>query len=121
MEDNALNREIASEILLQYGFEIDEAEDGSVAVRLLQNAPPGRYDAVLMDIQMPIMDGYTATRSIRALKGSPYAHIPIIAMAANAFEEDRKLAFESGMDGHIAKPVDVELLIQILAELLGNR
>ncbi len=121
VEDNALNREIASEILLQYGFEIDEAEDGSVAVRLLQNAPPGRYDAVLMDIQMPIMDGYTATRSIRALKGSPYAHIPIIAMTANAFEEDRKLAFESGMDGHIAKPVDVELLIQILAELLGNR
>ena len=71
VEDNALNREIASEILLPYGFEIDEAEDGSVAVELLQNAPPGRYDAVLMDIQMPVMDGYTAARGMRAQAGAP--------------------------------------------------
>ncbi len=118
VEDNELNREIASEILQQYGFEIEEAEDGAVAVETIKNARPGWYDLILMDIQMPVMDGYMATRTIRGLSDSSYADIPIIAMTANAFEDDKKNALESGMNGHIAKPVDVDALIRILADVL---
>ncbi len=118
VEDNELNREIATEILLQYGFEVEEAEDGSIAVEMIRQAQPGRYDLILMDIQMPVMDGYAATRQIRSMSGSAYATIPIIAMTANAFEEDKRTAMENGMDGHIAKPVDVDLLVQILSQIL---
>ncbi len=117
VEDNELNREIAMEILQQYGFEVGAAEDGAEAVEIIQNAQPGAYDLVLMDVQMPIMDGYTATREIRKMD-SAYASIPIIAMTANAFEEDKRDALECGMDGHISKPVDVPVLLRVLADIL---
>ncbi len=118
VEDNELNREIATEILQQYGFEIQQAQDGAEAVEIIRNAQPGQYDLILMDVQMPVMDGYTATRHIRGLTGSVYSHIPIIAMTANAFEEDKKAALQSGMDGHIAKPVDIGELTRILCDIL---
>ena len=120
VEDNEMNREIAVEILEEAGFEVDTAEDGSVAVKRLGDADPGRYDAVLMDIQMPIMDGYEATRRIRKLPNADIASIPIIAMTANAFEEDKALAYEAGMNGHLAKPIDIPKLIETLAQQLGR-
>lgn len=117
VEDNELNREIGTEILRQYGFEVEVAEDGCEAVEKIQNAQPGQYHLVLMDVQMPIMDGYTATREIRELD-SIYASVPIIAMTANAFEEDKREALECGMDGHISKPVDISVLLRVLADIL---
>ena len=118
VEDNAMNREIACEILEEYGFLLDTAEDGTIAVEKMETAVPEQYDLILMDIQMPIMDGYEATRRIRAMSDPVISNIPIIAMTANAFEEDRKLALEAGMNEHIAKPVDVQKLIQMLSEIL---
>ena len=118
VEDNELNREIAVELLKEYGFEIEEAGDGTEAVEKMKNAKPGEYDLILMDIQMPVMDGYTATRKIRGLKDSACADIPIIAMTANAFEEDKKQALESGMNEHVAKPVDIEDLKAVLSNVL---
>lgn len=118
VEDNEINQEIAVEILREAGFEIDVADDGAVAVEKIRKTEPGRYDLVLMDIQMPIMNGYEATRQIRAMKGSVYADIPILAMTANAFEEDKKAALEAGMNGHIAKPIDTEKLFERLKEIL---
>ncbi len=119
-EDNELNREIAVELLRDYGFEIHEVEDGALAVDAIANASPGQYHLILMDIQMPIMDGYTAAKTIRSLP-NPLCHtIPIIAMTANAFEEDKKHAMECGMNGHISKPVDVDILIKTLADILSN-
>ncbi len=118
VEDNELNREIAVELLKEYGFEIEEAEDGTEAVEKIQKARPGEYDLILMDVQMPVMDGYTATRKIRDLEGAACADIPIIAMTANAFEEDKKKALESGMNEHIAKPVDIEALKAVLSDVL---
>ena len=117
VEDNELNREIGTEILRQYGFEVEVAEDGCEAVEKIQNAQPGQYHLVLMDVQMPIMDGYTATREIRELD-SIYASVPIIAMTANAFEEDKREALECGMNGHISKPVDMSVLLRVLADIL---
>lgn len=116
VEDNDLNREIACEMLKEFEMEIDEAEDGTVAVDKLSKAEPGQYDIVLMDIQMPIMDGYRATQEIRRLPNKAIANIPIIAMTANAFAEDKKRAIESGMNDHIAKPVDVAKLIEAMAK-----
>ncbi len=118
VEDNELNQEIAVEILQEAGFVVDVAEDGAVAVETMKTAKDGQYDLILMDIQMPIMDGYEATRQIRALEGPSIAHIPIIAMTANAFDEDRKAALDAGMDGHIAKPIDVPKLMKLLKEVL---
>ena len=118
VEDNALNTEIAVAILEDVGFEIDTADDGSVAVEKLSKAEPGRYDLVLMDIQMPIMDGYEATRAIRAMDRPEIANIPIIAMTANAFQEDRQQALDAGMNGHIAKPINVPALYQTLSAIL---
>lgn len=118
VEDNEMNREIACEILEEYGFLLDTAEDGTIAVEKMQIAIPGQYDLILMDIQMPIMGGYEATRRIRAMSDPAISNIPIIAMTANAFDEDRKLALEAGMNEHIAKPVDVQKLIQMLSEVL---
>ena len=119
VEDNEMNREIANEILTEYGFVIDTAEDGTIAVEKMKNAKPGQYDAILMDIQMPIMDGYEATKEIRAMKNKKIANIPIIATTANAFEEDRKLAIDAGMNEHIAKPIDIQKLIAALDKVLN--
>ena len=118
VEDNELNREIAWEILTEVGFEVDEAEDGVVAVEKIQRSIPGYYDVVLMDIQMPVMNGYEATQAIRAFEDTKLAGIPIIAMTANAFEEDRQAALNTGMNGHLAKPFDVEKLFEVLAEIM---
>ena len=118
VEDNELNREIALEILKEAGFVVDTAEDGAVAVRKIKQAAPGQYDLILMDIQMPNLDGYEATRQIRALPDAEKASIPIFAMTANAFEEDRQNALAAGMNGHIAKPLDVPHLLHVLADAL---
>ena len=118
VEDNELNREIALEILKEAGFMVDTAEDGAVAVQKIKQAAPGQYDLILMDIQMPNLDGYEATRQIRALPDAEKASIPIFAMTANAFEEDRQNALAAGMNGHIAKPLDVPHLLRVLADAL---
>ena len=118
VEDNELNREIAQEILREYGFLVDTAENGAVAVEKVSTAAPGSYDLVLMDVQMPIMDGYTATRKIRALDDSARATLPIIAMTANAFDEDRRNALESGMNGFLSKPIVIGDLVQELHKIL---
>ncbi len=118
VEDNELNQEIAVEILKEAGFSVDVADDGVVAVERMKTAEPGQYDLILMDIQMPVMDGYEATRQIRALENPDIAGIPILAMTANAFQEDKKAAIEAGMDGHIAKPIDVSKLFGILGEII---
>ena len=117
VEDNELNLEIATTILEEAGFAVETAENGRVAVEKIEAAAPGWYDLVLMDIQMPEMDGYEATRRIRALPDKEKASVPIVAMTANAFEDDRKNALSVGMNGYIAKPLDVEILFQVLAEL----
>ncbi len=118
VEDNELNREIAQEILCEYGFRVDTAENGAVAVEKVSTAAPGSYDLVLMDVQMPIMDGYTATRQIRALGDPALAKIPILAMTANAFDEDRHNALESGMTGFLSKPIVIGDLVQELRKIL---
>ncbi len=118
VEDNELNREIAATLLKEKGFEVDAAEDGTVAVSMVNNSPGDRYDLILMDIQMPRMDGYEATHRIRGLEDSAKANIPIYAMTANVFEEDRQKAIESGLNGHIAKPIDIANLTEILKEAL---
>ena len=118
VEDNELNREIAQEILREYGFLVDTAENGAVAVEKVSTAAPDSYDLVLMDVQMPIMDGYTATRKIRALDDPARAKLPIIAMTANAFDEDRRNALESGMNGFLSKPIVIGDLVQELHKIL---
>ena len=118
VEDNELNREIAQEILREYGFLVDSAENGAVAVEKVSTAAPGSYDLVLMDVQMPIMDGYTATRKIRALDDPARAKLPILAMTANAFDENRRNALESGMNGFLSKPIVIDDLVQELRKIL---
>ena len=118
VEDNELNREIALEILRECGFRVDTAENGAVAVEKIRTAAPGDYDLVLMDVQMPVMDGYTATQKIRALDDPALANLPIIAMTANAFDEDRRSALESGMNGFLSKPIVIGDLVQTLHKLL---
>ena len=114
VEDNELNREIAVELLKQYGFRIDTAENGAEAVEKVRHAAPGDYDLVLMDVQMPVMNGYEATKQIRALDDPALAGITILAMTANAFDEDRKKALKCGMDGFLSKPIVLEELIGTL-------
>lgn len=114
VEDNELNSEIASEILKNYGFCVDMAENGAVAIDKVKKASEGEYDLVLMDVQMPIMNGYEATKCIRALDSASNANIPIIAMTANAFDEDRKTALECGMNGFISNPINIEELVHTL-------
>ena len=118
VEDNKLNREITVTILEQTGIITEQAEDGSVAVKMLQEAAPGYYDLILMDIQMPIMDGYEATKQIRELPDKRLAQLPIIAVSANAFEEDKKASLAAGMDGHIAKPINVPDLFALMQKLI---
>lgn len=117
-EDNDLNAEIAEFILEDMGLVVDRVEDGIRCVAQMEQKPAGTYDLILMDIQMPHMDGYKATQAIRRLADQKKADIPIIAMTANAFEEDRKKALEKGMNGHIAKPVDIEKMKEILQNTL---
>ena len=118
VDDMEINRMLAKEILLGSGYEVEEAPDGDVAVEMVEQSPPGYYDAVLMDIQMPSMNGYDATRAIRAMDDEARSRIPIIAMTANAFDEDKKMAAEAGMDAHVMKPIDVAQLLQELDRLL---
>ena len=118
VEDNDLNAEIAQTILAGTGMTVDRACDGIQCVDVLKGSEPGYYDMVLMDIQMPNMDGYEATRIIRQLEDKRLSEIPIIAMTANAFAEDRKQAFDAGMNGHIAKPINAENLKMTLAGIL---
>ncbi|MGN0650311.1 MAG: ATP-binding protein [Oscillospiraceae bacterium] len=117
-EDNDLNAEIAITILQEAGFEAEHAEDGIICVDMLEKADAGYYDVILMDIQMPNMDGYKATQTIRLFSDKQKAEIPIIAMTANAFEEDKKNAFKAGMNGHIAKPINVNELLATLASVI---
>ena len=120
VEDNELNREIAMEIFGEYGFHIDIAENGAEALDKVAASRPGDYDLVLMDIQMPIMDGYEATWRIRALDDPELSAIPILAMTANAFDEDRKTAAECGMNGFISKPINMDEVIQALRSVFGE-
>ena len=117
VEDNELNQELASTILEETGILVDCAGDGIEAVNIINESPENKYDLVLMDIQMPRMDGYTATREIRTLPNNKKANIPIVAMTANAFEEDRKRAFECGMNGHIVKPIHMREIAKIFDEI----
>ena len=121
VEDNELNREIAYEILNEYGFIVDTAENGKEAVDKISASKHGDYDLVLMDIQMPVMNGYDATRGIRALKDTVLADIPIVAMTANAFDEDRRAAAECGMNGFISKPINMDEVIAVLHNAFCSR
>ena len=121
VEDNELNREIAVELLTESGFEVETAEDGSYAVEIMEHAEPGYYDLILMDVQMPIMNGYDATKAIRKLDNPELANIPIVAMTANAFDEDKKNALDSGMNAHVAKPINVENLMDVLHSIIMER
>ena len=119
VEDNELNREIAEAILTETGFEVESAPDGTDAVDMVRQAQEHYYDAVLMDVQMPVMDGYEATRTIRALPRQDVKTLPIIAMTANAMEEDKENALKNGMNAHVAKPIDIDLFLKILGKYLG--
>ena len=118
VEDNEINQEIAQEILSEVGLSVDVVSDGTEAVDTIKNVEAGTYDLVLMDIQMPIMDGYEATRQIRAIEDTARASVPIVAMTANAFDEDRQKAMEAGMNGHVAKPIDIPRLMDTLKDIL---
>ena len=118
VEDNVLNMEIAQTVLQEAGFVIDTANDGVEAVEKMKQAVPGQYDLILMDIQMPILNGYEAAKQIRALKNPEIASVPIVAMTANAFEEDREKSYAAGMNGHLAKPVSVEKLLDMIYKVI---
>ena len=120
VEDNALNLEIAYELLCDAGFLVETAENGQIAVEMVQKSSAGYYDAVLMDIQMPVMDGYQASREIRSLERKDLAEIPIIALTANVFDEDKMKALSSGMNAHIAKPLDEKVLYEVLGNILRS-
>ena len=117
-EDNELNAEIAMAILEDMGIQTERAEDGEVCVEMLQKAEAGYYDFIIMDIQMPNMNGYEATRKIREMTDTAKSGIPIIALTANTFEEDKKKAFEAGMNGHLAKPIDISKLEEMLVSVV---
>lgn len=119
-EDNELNQEIAVEILDSAGFKTEVAENGKIAVEMLEKSSPGYYQLVLMDVQMPVMNGYEAVREIRQLENQKLASVPVIAMTANAFEEDKQEALRNGMDGHIAKPINIEILFNTLNKVLSK-
>ena len=116
VEDNDINAEIAGMILSQHGLDVERAADGQIGVEKIRQMGRGYYDAVLMDIQMPVMNGYEATRAVRALEGRYYSQLPIIAMSANAYDEDVRNCLDAGMNAHIAKPFDPEKLLKLLKE-----
>ncbi len=120
VEDNVINREIAQMILIEMGFKVETAEDGAIALEKVTASVPGYYDGVLMDIQMPVMNGYEATKAIRGLSDPKLSRIPIIAMTANAFAEDIQHVKEVGMDGHIAKPINIPDMVATLRKCLNN-
>ena len=119
VDDNDLNREIAITLLEDEGFTVEYAVDGQEAVDLLKASGADHFQLVLMDVQMPVMNGYEATRAVRALKDERLAHIPILAMTADAFEEDRQKALRCGMDGHLTKPIEIDKLFEALDTMLG--
>ena len=119
VEDNELNREIATALLEEIGISVDYVEDGTDAVERMHEVDDDRYDLIFMDIQMPKMDGYMTTREIRTLKNNKKANIPIVAMTANAFEEDKKKAFKAGMNAHIAKPIDINTILAVFDQMFG--
>ena len=116
-----MNREIAEAILAGYGFVVDKAENGAVAVEMVKQAPAETYDCILMDVQMPVMNGYEATKCIRALDNPELKNIPILAMTANAFEEDRRSALECGMNGFVSKPIEIDELSRALENVLQKK
>ena len=120
VEDNELNREIAEEMLKDAGFVVDSVNDGIDAVEKMKDVNEDAYDLILMDIQMPKMDGYTATKKIRRLSNLRKANIPIVAMTANAFEEDKKKSMEAGMNAHLSKPVNIKNLVKTLDDIFEN-
>ena len=121
VEDNEMNQEIAQMILEKAGFEVEIAENGQLALDKMRDKPEGSYDLILMDVQMPVMNGYDATRAIRKLTDTAKASIPIIAMTANAFEEDREEAINAGMNGYVAKPIDIKKLFETLSEIIKGQ
>ena len=120
VEDNELNREIATALLEEIGISVDCVEDGTDAVERMNEVDDDRYDLIFMDIQMPKMDGYMTTREIRTLKNNKKANIPIVAMTANAFEEDKEKSFKAGMNAHITKPIDIKIILAVLDQVLGT-
>ena len=120
-EDNEMNQMIAEAILTDAGLEVEIVGDGTEAVEKMETAPAGYYDIIMMDIQMPVMDGYEAAKRIRSMDDRRKAGIPIVAVTANAFEEDRKTALEAGMNGHLAKPYDIPAIMETLKELLNEK
>ena len=119
MDDVEVNRIIVAELLEETNVGLGMASDGHIGVEMFKQSPPGYYDLILMDVQMPTMDGYTATRTLRALDRPDAATIPIIAMTANAMREDAQRAAEAGMNNHIAKPIDWPTLIRMLNHYLA--
>ena len=120
VEDNELNHEIATALLEEIGISVDSVEDGTDAVERMNEVEDDRYDLIFMDIQMPKMDGYMATREIRTLRNNKKANIPIVAMTANAFEEDKKKAFKAGMNAHVAKPIDINTILAVFDQVFGT-
>ena len=118
VEDNELNRKIAAQVIEDEGILTECAIDGLEAVKKVREAPEHYFDLILMDVQMPHMDGYKATEKIRELSDEGKAHIPIVALTANAFEEDRKMAISKGMNDHIAKPIDVKKVEEVIISVL---
>ena len=114
-----VNREIASKILQRQGFKVEQAENGKDAFDKLTASSPGYFDVILMDVQMPVMDGFQATELIRNMEDTRYANIPIIAVTANAFSEDVKKTRDAGMNGHISKPIDIKQMLNVLNEFLN--
>ena len=121
VEDNEINLEIETEILQGLGFFIETASDGSVAVEKVEKSKPGEFGLVLMDVQMPVMDGRQAAEAIRRLGDPDLSHIPIIALSANAYESDKKRSIESGMDAHLTKPIDIPVLLDTIARTIQGR
>lgn len=119
VDDNEINLEIENELLKNAGFYVDTASDGNIAVKKIKHSKPGYYDLILMDIQMPIMNGYTATKEIRKLENTKLANIPIIAVSANTFDEDKKTAIESGMNAHLSKPLNTSVLYKLIQKFLN--